>query len=465
MTSRFSLKQLKALLRGLAVGLAVAAGPAGAADPGGSLVSELFPDGMPAPFAAVVDALRQQAGAANVQTALIPLGRSLQRYAADPDYFASPRIVVAVTGDAAAGPDAPRLADRLFLGYQPAAAVIEVISYDEAAGRFAFEEVVGYGHDGGQVEPAEMRVCLPCHQGRGPIFSRPLWSESNAEPAIAARLAALGESFHGAPVRQTVDALAAFDAAADRAAEAEAANRLWSAGCDDAACRAAMLTAAVRVALGGVAGRGPDATAFERRAAALWPQGVSVASPDLPNRDPLLQDDPTDLDTAGALDPETPRARRVFWQPVDGFAGAVRLLAAQLTAGDRDWIADRSGPGATETLALDCAAGAGRFACAGAGASVAGLIDGAGRPQIRRLALDGLPPVGRLAADRLPDGRRVTLSLAGGRGALRLSDDLAPLGAALAAQAEAGAPALGRGPFRRRAVLALIGECLEAANG
>ena len=158
--------------------------------------------------------------------------------------------ILTVTGDAAAGPDAPRLADRLFLGYQPAAAVIEVISYDEAAGRFAFEEVVGYGRDGARLEPAEMRVCLPCHQGRGPIFSRPLWSESNAEPEIAARLAGLGESFHGAPVRQTVDGLAAFDAAIDRAAEADAANRLWSAGCGDAdrtaATSAIRQTAAVR---------------------------------------------------------------------------------------------------------------------------------------------------------------------------------------------------------------------------
>ena len=65
----------------------------------------------------------------------------------------------------------------------------------------------------------------------------------------------------------------------------------------------------------------------------------------------------------------------------------------------------------------------------------------------------------------MPDGRVARLRLAGDRATLSLSDDLAPLGAALAARAEAGDPALGGGPFRRRAVLALIGDCLEAANG
>ena len=99
-----------------------------------------------------------------------------------------PRLVVAVTGDRAAGPGSPRLADRLFLGYQPAADAIEAISYNEAAGRFEFQDLVGYSK-GARPEPAERRVCLACHQGGGPIFARPLWSETNANPAIADRLA------------------------------------------------------------------------------------------------------------------------------------------------------------------------------------------------------------------------------------------------------------------------------------
>jgi hypothetical protein len=443
--------------------LSVAVSPAVAE---GSALAELFPAGLPAPFAAVLDRLREEAGAEHVQTVLVPLGRSLQRYAAHPDYFASPRIVVAVTGDRAAGPGAPRLADRLFLGYAPAAAVVEAISYDEAAGRFVFEEVVGYGADGAAIEPADRGVCLRCHQGEGPIFARPLWSETNADPDVAARLAPLGASFHGAPVAQTVDGLAAFDAATDRAAEAAAAGRLWAEGCGGAACRAALLEAAVRVALGGRPGAAAKAAAFERRAASLWPAGLGAASPDLPNRDPLLQDDPTDLETEGALDPETPRAPLVLWRPADGFAGAARLVAGQLAAGDRDWIAGLATVGARPvTLTLDCETGAGGFRCSGPGAEVSGLLDAGGVPRLRRVALDGAPPVGRLAGDRLPDGRVARLTLDGGRGTLSLRDDLAPLAEALAARAAAGAPALGDGPFRRREALALIADCLGAADG
>lgn len=468
--SWFDLNRLERSARGLAAaaGLVLSLLPADAAGggPGGSLVAELFPGGLPVPFEAVVERLRREAGAGYVQTALVPLGRSLQRYAADPDYFSSPRVVVAVTGDRAAGPDAPRLADRLFLGYQPAADVIEAISYDEAAGRFVFEEVVGYATLGGAVQPAEARVCVPCHQGERPIFSRPLWSETNANPEVVARLAGLGERFEGVPVRQTVDGLAALDAATDRAAEVEAANRLWRDGCGDAACRAALLAAAVTVALGGAPDGVPAPAGFEGRAAALWPDGLAIVSPDLPNRDPLAQADPADLETVGELNPETPRAPRVVWEPRQGFAEAARLVAGQFTAGDRAWIADRvAGRGSVEALALACEAAAGRFDCAGPGVAVAGLVGTDGAPRLRRLAIDGLPPIGRLAGDRLPDGRRVSLVLGGDAATLTLGDDLAPLDAALADRAAGADPALGDGPFRRRAVLAMLADCLEARNG
>ena len=166
-----------ALAAAAGLGTATLADPAGPDVPptGSALVSELFPERLPFPFEALLDRLRGLAGPENVETALIPLGRSLQRYAAHPDYFASPRVLVAVTGDRAAGPGSLRLADRLFLGYQPAADAIEAISYNAAAGRFEFQEVVGYS-EGAAPEPAERRVCLACHQAGGPIFSRPLWS-------------------------------------------------------------------------------------------------------------------------------------------------------------------------------------------------------------------------------------------------------------------------------------------------
>jgi hypothetical protein len=439
----------------LAAGLALIA-PEGRA---AGALDEVFPDGLPVPFAAVIDRLRAFAGPQNVATALIPLGRSLQRYGADPDYFGSPRILVAVTGDRA-GPGSPRLADRVFLAYQPAAEIIEAMSYDEASGRFAFAEVVRYP-ERTEPEPAEQRVCVTCHQGAGPIFARPLWAETNANPAVAVRLAGLGPEFHGAPVLQTIDGLEAFDAATDRAARIEAANRLWSEGCADAGCRAALLAAALRAALGVAA---PQAAPAAFVAGARWPDGLSVVSPDLPNRDPLPAG--SDLETSGRMNPETPRDPLVIWRPEDGFAGAAREIAAGFGPGDIAWIDAllRSRGAPAETLALACVttvAGAERrFDCGDGAARMRGFRDARGGWRIDApfVGSDG----GR--SPRLPDGRRVAdLSVDASGIRLRLVDDLAPLEAALAARA-AQAPALGPGPFRRQAVLALIADT-EAADG
>jgi hypothetical protein len=455
----------RALLLAVGLGLAPQAAPAAGA------LAEVFPGGLPAPFEAVLDRLRAVAGPENVATALVPLGRSLQRFGADPDYFGSPRIVVAVTGDRA-GPGEPRLADRLFLGYQPAAEIVEAMSYDEAAGRFEFVEVVGYP---GQTVPnlAEDRVCLACHQGAGPIFPRPLWAESNANPAVAARLAGLAPSFHGAPVAQTVDALAAFDAATDRGARIEAANRLWAEGCPDAACRAALLAAAVGLALGArdVAALPAEAVRFEAAAGARWPAGLSIVSPDLANRDPLAA--APGADSTGPAAPETPRPPVVVWRPADGFAGGARLVAAELGPADVAWLDGlvrlRGGPG--QAVALDCKAaivgGDRRFDCAGGAGSIRGFTDERGEGRIEALTLAGLPPLGGFAAldPRLPDGRRLEgFAIEEASARFRLVDDLAPLAEGLAAEAE-HAEALGPGPFRRRAVLALIGRVLGAGDG
>ena len=75
-----------------------------------------------------------------VKQVLIPLGRSLQRNAGAPDFFRYPRVVAAVDAEAADSSGMP-LKDRLFLGYHEKAAIIEVISYNEAAGRFEFQVV------------------------------------------------------------------------------------------------------------------------------------------------------------------------------------------------------------------------------------------------------------------------------------------------------------------------------------
>ena len=61
--------------------------------------------------------------------------------------------------------------NRVSLGHQPKADTIEVISYNEQAGRFEFQVVSDY-REGGEpkVEYAKRALCMSCHQSGGPIF-------------------------------------------------------------------------------------------------------------------------------------------------------------------------------------------------------------------------------------------------------------------------------------------------------
>src|SRR5690606_27171434 len=146
---------------------------------------------IPFPFEALLQRINARAGCDPgnecLRAVLVPLGRSLQRLAATPDFFAHPRIVAAVTGE---GDGATALLkDRLYIGYQEQSALLEVISYNEAAGRFEFQLVHDYRAGATpRVSYARREVCAACHQNLAPIFSRPLWAETNANPRIAEQL-------------------------------------------------------------------------------------------------------------------------------------------------------------------------------------------------------------------------------------------------------------------------------------
>ena len=147
---------------------------------------------VPYPFARLVKTINRQmqpdpGGLPPLKVTLIPLGRSLQRNAGAPDFFHFPRVVAAADGDNR--PGVAPLKDRLFLGYHEKGEVVEVISYNDAAGRFEFQVVRDYAP--GKTPKlfyARRSLCLACHQNAAPIFARPLWDETPANPAIAARL-------------------------------------------------------------------------------------------------------------------------------------------------------------------------------------------------------------------------------------------------------------------------------------
>jgi hypothetical protein len=246
---------------------------------------------LPYPFSALVEDLRARGGA-ELQLGFIPLGRSLQRFAADPNYFTSPRIILAVSGN---GASRPPLRDRLFMGYQPAVNAIEIIAFDDTAGRFRFLQVEDYGGESRQSFTAiDEETCISCHQSRGPIFPASPWDETNANPRIATLLPATVE---GLSVRQDFDGIDQFSRSVHRATRLLAAMQL----------KRALLAK-------------PPAEAADEALTKAFPQGISVIDPKIPNRDPSVLLDSQKpllavLQAEGVFDPETPRRPEALWMP------------------------------------------------------------------------------------------------------------------------------------------------------
>ena len=367
---------------------------------------------------------------------LIPLGRSLQRTAAAPDYFAYPRVVVAVDAESAAN-SVPYLKDRLYLGYQEKSAVLEVISYNEAAGRFEFQLVKDYRAGGQpQVFYANRNLCFACHQNGSPIFSRALWDETNANPRIAAQLAAefatTSRRFYGIPVDRGVDIPYAIDNATERANGFALSQKLWREGCGARdlparRCRAGLFAPALRHALSGGQTWVPDA-AFRQsvidpqqsEARRHWPGGLAVGNPDLPNRNPLAEVTTWPADSAARIahshiaarfDPLTPRPPREIWQAdAPGALGiVVSGLAEFVSATDRQRLesalADQTNI-ATRRLVAPC-----RFDTTASRWSVqCGPNAGEAGPTLSGdLSIKtGRPGDGRLSRLKLPDGTAIS---------------------------------------------------------
>lgn len=413
---------------------------------GRSLFDQLFAvarDGqaaieLPFPFTALLARLDAQlahdatSALPPAKRVLIPLGRSLQRTAAAPDYFDFPRVVVAVDADSAAN-SVPYLKDRLYLGYQEKSAVLEVISYNETAGRFEFQLVKDYRAGGQpQVFYANRNLCFACHQNGSPIFSRALWDETNANPRIAAELATTNRRFYGIPVERGVDIPYAIDNATERANGFALSQKLWREGCGDSdlparRCRAGLFAAALRHALSGGQTWAPDAAfrqtvinPLQSEARRRWPGGLAVGNPDLPNRNPLAEVAtwPTDSATriahshvAARFDPLTPRPPREIW--LADAAGAIATLVSGLaefvSATDRQRLESalaRQANIATTRLVAPC-----RFDITASRWSVqCGPNAGETGPTLSgNLSITaGRPSGGRLSRLKLPDGTAIS---------------------------------------------------------
>ena len=282
---------------------------------------------VPFPFSDLVRKIEQQVGTGDSQLprVLIPLNRSLQRNAAKLDFFKYPRAVMGVNTEGRGG---LFLKDRLFLGYQEKAGIIEVISYNEAAGRFEFQVVKDYRPGGNPVVVyANRMLCTVCHQNQGPIFARPLWDETNANPKIASLLEAQGREFYQFPSHVGIDIPNALDEATDRANQLSAYQLFWQDGCAFVACRADLFRLVLQYRLTGGNAFSPQ---FIKRWNEKWPKGLLIPNPDIMNRNPL---DKTSI--RSLFDPSLLRAPIATWLPsAENVSRVIRGLSQFLAEAD-----------------------------------------------------------------------------------------------------------------------------------
>jgi hypothetical protein len=290
----------------------------------------------------------------HIAETLLPIGRSLQRAAAAPDFFASPRVVLGVIGAPINFPKATtlQLKDRLYLGYQPKAETLEVISFNEEAGRFEFQVVENYapGKEPREVQ-SQRSLCLSCHRGGGPIFSDPPWSETPANPEIAARLSMA----KGPPPpnpdsitarQQSVEKLHRSVGAAIRLLHASA---YWAGVCTAPNtarhCKTTLLSTVLEHRLSGrrsfgqgdLQGRRETENFLEKSQRFSWPNGFEIASPFIEDVDPLSPMTVKDRGTANPLS-QAPPLRVLDVGAIAGNNQIIDLLGEAFTDADIRWL-------------------------------------------------------------------------------------------------------------------------------
>jgi hypothetical protein len=263
--------------------------------------------GVPYPFEKLVAVLQKlDANRAKPLALLIPDGRSLLKAQAN---AAHPRIVAATDFQSAS--DAAKLGitprGQLFLGFTELANEIEVISYNEAAGRFEFQLVQDYRARGARrLVYAKRAVCQSCHQGGAPIFSVRPWGETNAQPAVQARIQAAirKDEYLGFPVAVPLSIPERYDELTDIGNFIATTQKLWLDGCGPAAraasaaqvqlaasCRRQQLAQALEVARapGDFQAQAAGANTLRKLQAAAGGHTVAEPPSDLANRDPIAE--------------------------------------------------------------------------------------------------------------------------------------------------------------------------------
>lgn len=170
---------------------------------------------------------------------MLPFSRSLQRPSSTSyNPLLNPRLVFSSKNSESWMERA-----KIFIGYVKETDQLEVISYNDEAGRFEYQLVKNYSNKP-QVFYVNRGKCLSCHQGQAPIFSVPGWQDTNSGilgELIAAKLGMKGggsslgskiemahKLFGGLP---SLDAVGNFDALVRESNEVSLDERVWNVGC------------------------------------------------------------------------------------------------------------------------------------------------------------------------------------------------------------------------------------------
>ena len=307
---------------------------------------------IPYPFEALMADLEKRIDngkQASVPHALIPIGRSLQREAAAPDYFHFPRSVITLAGEPviASGQSASVLNYRLFIGYQEKAKQLEIISYNESAGRFEFQIANNYQLDTTpRVYQASRALCMSCHQNAGPIFAASPWSESNFNPEVALKLTTTRPDKFESLISTMSQGAEAIDLATSRANYLAVAQLIWQSGCEGDSsrlskfrCRAAILQALLQYRLSGDIAFDTESPVYRSDYVSNlrnnwdthWPAGLLLASAQIPDTEPFR---PALSDASH--NPLSLRPPHAFWQkPEEIFSrGVIYRISGFLTQAD-----------------------------------------------------------------------------------------------------------------------------------
>ena len=283
---------------------------------------------VPYPFEKLIEKIagRMKLSDDAIKRVRIPIGRSLRREITAPDYFHSPRIIIATDSDPRLTPQhgGINLKGRLFLGYQQTSNLLEIISYNPWAGRFEFQEVHDYGPGMvPELKYSNRTLCLSCHQNAGPIFPKEPWLETDSNQQIRMRLPGQpSTSKIKAEYLPRFDNVWGLDYATDRANYFASSQFIWQHACgaDNRSeklkaiqCRAAMLKAVLQYHLLDYVDQ--HSSGFREWFLPMviknwqkkWPGGLLIATADIDDRNPFS------VSKTASQDPLNPRPPRAKW--------------------------------------------------------------------------------------------------------------------------------------------------------